>query len=113
MAYEQLRRQMVGGAPRAGPGGLGLTRLLQEGLPGWLAAVAALGVSRSRCPAAVEPGPSRRDAPMGLHPTAMRPPALVPPHQQAMVTLILAGMVLSCRRGATRESSPSHRERSA
>ena len=60
-AYERLRLHVVSPTAGAGAGSLGLARLLQEGLPGWPATVATLGLERPRGSSPIEPGLAGRD----------------------------------------------------
>lgn len=82
-AYEALRREATTATP-AGPQGHGLALFLTRGLPGWLAALTALGPS-SGPPRAVRELP-REGAPRLL------------PSARPALTTVLAGMVLACTR---------------
>lgn len=75
--YEALRREALETVP-FGPQGHGLALFLRRGMPGWLAALTALGPPRLATEAAREEGPS------------------VLPAARAELTTVLAGMVLEC-----------------
>jgi hypothetical protein len=77
--YEALRDEALAGG--AGRRGQGLSLFLTRGLPGWLAALTALGP-----PPLTRPGAGGPEGP--------RPPLL--PAARAELTRVLAGMVLAC-----------------
>jgi hypothetical protein len=85
--YEALRREATTITP-AEPRGHGLVLFLTRGLPGWLAALTALGPSSA-------PPPDR------LTLSVERAPRLQPSARTALTT-VLAGMVLACTREAER-----------
>lgn len=95
--YELLRAQVLGDGCAAVPSrGAGLAILLHEGLPGWLAAIAAV-MPPSLAPPAGDPPAAAGDG--------RSAPGWLSGAQRAEVTILLASLVLSTRRIAC--SSPT------
>lgn len=112
--YEALRARMTardapGGAADPRARGVALAVLLRDGLPAWLAAVEPmLSMLKMRPTIAVEAPPAvARTAPDETRPARVVAKDVLPPTQQAEVTLLLAALVLSTTRAARRDPFPA------
>jgi len=110
--YEALRAQVTaedarGGASDARARGVALAVLLQDGLPAWLAAVEPLLSLVSICPAVPVPPAMERPASDEARPARAVAPNVLPPAQQAEVTLVLAALVLSTAQSVRRDPCPA------
>lgn len=100
-AYERLRACVTGarGGPLAqGQRAAGLGLVLQQGVPGWMAADAGLCFTLPASPAASTEAPVTRLHALPHPATIGLPPKVLPQIQQPELALVIASLVLSTQR---------------